>query len=90
MACRREIVIHSEKNVGTNWRSQGCPAVKPKERKEVQGQLEGGTLVCAYREGKYSDQAPVLKSTKKKKKISKKRGHGGKTKAKSHRRRHRR
>ncbi len=82
MACKREMVIHGAPEFAkdSGWRSQGCPAVKPRQRDEIFQKLGGGTLVCAYRDKGYHDEAPVMKARKR----------TTRHKSKSHKRRHRR
>jgi hypothetical protein len=49
--CNRSIFMHPAWYVGGGGRSWGCPAVEPGKRAEIYGQIGGGGLVCAYRDG---------------------------------------
>lgn len=56
-ACNRSIVIHKAPYVGSG-RSKGCFSVSPREINTVIDKLEGGGLICAYKDGK-TEEVPV-------------------------------
>lgn len=52
-ACARALIMHPRWYVGhVPGRSNGCFAVKPTDKDEVFGKVQGGGLVCAYHDGK--------------------------------------
>lgn len=68
-SCERNIVIHRAPYVGgIPGRSEGCPAVKSSVREEVFAKLEGGGLICSYKDGEVLEAERSLASKKKKKK----------------------
>ena len=66
-SCERNIVIHQAPYVGVvPGRSEGCPAVKSSARDEVFSKIQGGGLICSYKDGEIQEAARKVTLKKKK------------------------
>ncbi len=50
--CSRAVFFHPAKYVAGGGRSHGCQAIRPEDKNEIYGKIDGGSLVCAYHDGK--------------------------------------
>lgn len=65
-SCERNIVIHKAPYVGAvPGRSEGCPAVKSSVRDEVFKKIQGGGLVCSFKDGEVLEATRKLSGKKK-------------------------